>query len=451
MLASLFKRLLIQEDRLKTIVLTAGAGLVSKVVNFAMIFAVVPLTLPALGPDRFGVLMTILGYGALFAFLDLGLGSALIRESAKFKVLGNSVATADMLGSALFMLLGLGLVFSAVMLVAAFAVPIGAIFYRLPFTYHEETRSALIGFALVFSIALPLQGLQKIYLGLQCGYITHLVSAILSLIALATLYHFRQSNLTIQQILLVTYGLPALAPIVYLPWFLRDRLASYSFRLRAFRLNTIVLFRSGSLFLVLQLGYVLGWSIDGSLTSATLGASAAGALAIVQRLFQLVSVPLNLINAPLWPAYSDAIARDDVAFIKLTLKRSMSLTAIAAVFAVFAIMIFRNEIVSVWFGRHLDISATLILLAGLMVALESTGNCFAMYLNGLHILRPQIIVALTFILLSVPIKYIMINRFGIEGVVAATIVCYIICVIIPYSTVFRPSIFLPINGNNNRA
>jgi O-antigen/teichoic acid export membrane protein len=196
---------------------------------------------------------------------------------------------------------------------------------------------------------------------------------------------------------------------------------------------------------MLQIGYVLAWSIDGSLTSAMLGASSAGLLAVVQRLFQLVTVPLNLLNAPLWPAYSDAAARGDQAFLRATLRKSMLFTLLFAGFGSATLVLLSEEIVNLWFGKHLLIPAGLIALAAVMATFEATGNSFAMYLNGLHVLRPQLFVAGSFVLLSIPMKFSLIRLYGVEGLVASTIFCYTLCVLIPYANFFRREVFSAIS------
>jgi O-antigen/teichoic acid export membrane protein len=428
---------LFKGERRTAIVLSAAAGLLSKSVNFVMLFAVVPLTLPHLGPERFGVLMTILGYGALFSFVDLGIGSALIRETARSNAVDEPDRLAEMLGSGFALLIGLGLVFS----LAAQLLPIDKVFLRLPAEYVDETRHALTVFALLFGVALPLQGLQKIYQGFQQAYLTHTASAVLSIASLAALYFSPAESLTMPVIVAWVYGLPALAPLVFLPSFWARRLRGYRPRWANTVMHSRQLLRAGSLYLMLQMGYVLGWSIDGSLSSAMLGASSAGLLAVVQRLFQLVTVPLGLLNAPLWPAYSDAAARGDQAFLRATLRRSMLFTLLLAGLASATLVVFRDEIVNLWFGKQLLIPSTLIVLAAVMATLEATGNSFAMFLNGLHVLKPQLIVAGSFVLISIPVKYSLIRLYGVEGLVASTILCYTLCVVIPYATFFRRQAF----------
>ena len=435
------RRKFLHGERSRLIALSALSGVLSKSVNFALLFAVVPMTLPHLGAERFGVLMTILGYATLFSFVDLGIGSALIRETARSNILDKPGRLADLLGSGMVLLVGLGVLFSVILLLATHLLPIDKLFLHLPAEYVPETRSTLTAFALLFGVALPLQGLQKIYQGFQKSYLTHTASAVLSIGSLCALYLMPPESLTMPVIVAWVYGVPALAPLAFLPKFWASRLQEYRPRWASFALNARQLFRAGSLYLVLQLGVVLGWSIDASISSAMLGASATGMLAIVQRLFQLVTVPLSLMNAPLWPAYADASARGDSAFLASTLRRSMTYTFLLAAIVGLGLVVFREQIVDLWFGKQLMIPAALFALAAVMATLEATGNSFAMYLNGLHVLKQQLIVAGSFVLISIPMKYLLIQRYGVEGLVGSTIICYVLCVVIPYATVFRRQVF----------
>ena len=432
----------LKDNRRTLIVLSAAAGLLSKAINFVMLFAVVPLTFPHFGPERFGVLMTILGYGALFSFVDLGIGSALIRETARANALGKPKLLADTLCAGLLMLLLLGLICSAALIAASQWAQIDRIFYRLPAQYADETRSTLLVFAILFGIALPLQGLQKMYQGLQRAYLTYAAAAVLSIVSLLVLYLSDPASLTMPKVVAWVYGLPALAPLAFLPTFLKTQLGGYRPHLTTLTVRMRALLNSGALYLLLQFGYVLGWSIDGSLTSATQGAGAAGVLAVVQRLCQLVTIPLALVNAPLWAAYSDAMTRGDKKFLATMLTRSMSLTFGVAILGGIALVVFKDPLIVLWFGKKDFVSSNLMLLAASMAVLEATGTSLAMYLNGLHILRPQLFIVGGFILVALPTKYFLLDRFGLQGLYCATIFCYVLCAVIPYATIFRHRIFV---------
>ena len=162
----------------------------------------------------------------------------------------------------------------------------------------------------------------------------------------------------------------------------------------------------------------------------------------MQRLFQLITYPLAIVNAPLWPAYADALARADKAFIRKTFRRSLIYTFSFAVLAAIGLCVLREPIQALWIGKGVILPTELVFLVAAWTVVEATGNAFAMYLNGMHIIKPQLYVNLFFIVLSLTLKYFAITNFGLVGIPAAALIAYLIAVILPYLTVFRAKVLL---------
>src|ERR1700720_2740359 len=65
-------------ERGKHIKLTVFTGLVARVSSMLMTIVSVPLTLNYLGPERFGLWMTVTSVITMLAFADFGIGSGLL-------------------------------------------------------------------------------------------------------------------------------------------------------------------------------------------------------------------------------------------------------------------------------------------------------------------------------------------------------------------------------------
>ena len=106
--------------------------------------------------------------------------------------------------------------------------------------------------------------------------------------------------------------------------------------------------------------------------------------------------------------------------------------------------------------HRIDISAVPVKMAtdravslGLLAAfaawtlLESTGNAFAMYLNGCGIVRLQVWVVLAFCLVALPLKFALGVNFGATGVVLASVIAYLLTNVGLYGTIFRSQLLAP--------
>jgi hypothetical protein len=83
------------------------------------------------------------------------------------------------------------------------------------------------------------------------------------------------------------------------------------------------------------------------------------------------------------------------------------------------------------------------MLLGLVAAwtvLECCGVAFAMFLNGVQLVRPQVIVVSVFCVLVLPLKIIGIEKLGLIAIPSAAIAAYALTHIYYYGFVFYPKI-----------
>jgi O-antigen/teichoic acid export membrane protein len=167
-----------------------------------------------------------------------------------------------------------------------------------------------------------------------------------------------------------------------------------------------------------------------------LGVSEVSKLALVQRLFLLVTLPLGIINVPLWSAYADARERGDMPFIRRTLKKSIIFTATAALVISVTIVALSQEAINYWTKGTLHVPLSLVVLYGIWAVFESTGSAFAMFLNGAGVIRIQVLIVIMFCLLALPAKLYFVPKYGLNSIYMITVLSYIVAVVIPYLLVF---------------
>ena len=177
---------------------------------------------------------------------------------------------------------------------------------------------------------------------------------------------------------------------------------------------------------MLQIGVMVGWGADSLIISSTLGAASVAVYSITQRLFQLSSMSIGMLHAPLWGAYADANARKDKAFIRITLFRSFKVTAFLSMLGVSILLIFNKQILQLWLTNDIAIPLAFLCAFGIWSILESMGGALSTFLNGIHIVKPQLMSVLLFIAISLPLKLLLIKDYDILAIPVATIVGYLI-------------------------
>jgi len=125
----------------------------------------------------------------------------------------------------------------------------------------------------------------------------------------------------------------------------------------------------------------------------TLGQAAYGDFAVVQKLFLFVSSLLTAAIAGLWPAFGDAVARNDKEWAFKTLSRGVAIAAFISITGVVILSIAMPWIMTFWMHNLVNPPGTLIAALAIWTVIDSITAVLAAYMNGANILRAQVVIA----------------------------------------------------------
>jgi len=316
--------------------------------------------------------------------------------------------------------------------------------FRLPdAALAAEARTAMFVFAILFGINLCSSGLLRILAGQQRSFEANMLSAGAAGLACLTLWWASSVQAGVPWLLLATFGVQALAGLAAGALLSRRRHLILAEAYAAFNAERAHLLRAGALFLLLQIGAMLGWGSDSVLLALLRGPGEVAAFVVGLRLFQFASQPFAMLNAPLWASYADARARGDTQFVRLTLKRSALVSLVGAGVVSAGLWIAGPRLIATWTQGVITIAPTVLALFAIWTVLEVIGNAFGTYLNGCGIVREQVAVMLLFCLLVLPLKVWLGSSFGGAGLLVASISAYLVVIVGSYGFVFRSRVFAP--------
>jgi len=417
------------------------ANLASTGLGMLALLITVPMTLPYLGQERFGVWMTVASFAAILSFMDLGVGNGLVNRVAAAKATGDYSKLQFTIFHGLVVLVLIGLSVAALLLPLCSLLPWNRLIKVTSPIATDEARKAISIFVVLFAASIPIGGIQKTFQGLQRAWMVHLIRGLGSLLSVALVYYLAQEKAGSPELLLATFGVQTFMPLLLIAVVVKEKLISVPTMNGAGWISeTRSLVHIGGLFFVLQIGSLVGWGGDSLIASSLLGASEVSKLALVQRLFQFVTSPLMIMNAPLWSAYADARARNDKIFIKRTLKKSLVGTACIATVMSITVVSLSEYIFAHWTKGAIQIPYSLVVSYGIWVIFDATGNAFAMFMNGVCEVRSQVFCVSVFCLLALPLKLLLVQRYGVTMIIIVTIASFVITVVIPYTTIFNKRI-----------
>jgi O-antigen/teichoic acid export membrane protein len=415
---------------------TVVANVISKGLSLLVLCVSVPLTIAYLGAERFGVWMTLASLISFLGFLDFGIGSSLLNEVAQYSVTESRDRLNRLITHALLVLSLIGATIMAILLGAIQVLPLERIFNVSAQTAPTELHAAAQTLAILIGLSVPIVGLQRVYWGRQRAFVYHALVACGNLLSLVLLFVLAARRASISALLLGTYGIQLLATLPLMGLLLREKLFG-QFRRAEFAEDAKNLLKNGVVFFVLSVGGAIAWDSDFIIISHVVGAGAVAVYAVAVRLFQLVDLPLQMANAPLWSAYADAYAQNDTNFLHKTLVRAFWLTVVAAAVGVIFLVVFYDPIINFWLRKAVTLSLPLVGVMALWYVIRAAGNAFAMYLNGVRVLVPQMILVCCFCVIALPLKFFGALQNGAVGLVVASMVSYMLTVGIPYLTVYR--------------
>lgn len=268
-------------------------------------------------------------------------------------------------------------------------------------------------------------------------HIAGIFGSLIGLLALAYAVHL-QAGLPV--LLLCTMGGPLLGNLLLLaPLLKRGEVSGHS-AVQSLRSEAPNLINVGWLFLLLQIGTMVGWGADSLIIANATGAASVAAFAVIQRLTLLVSQPLSIINAPLWSAYADAHGRGEKVFIRETFVKSFYMTLLASFAGAALLMVVGQDAIEYWTDGEIKVELLLLMALAIWMILECTGNSLGVLLNGLGVVRQQVWVVSSFVLVAIPLKLWLSSLHGALGVVVAGILAYLVTTVLGYGLIFRKAI-----------
>ncbi len=421
-------------ERHRRLLWSAIASALAKFISVATGLVSVPLTLHFLGAERYGMWMTMTSLVAMLAFADLGMGNGLLNAVASANGRDDVPQIRRYISSA-------AVVFAviAVVLLVFFAavyplVNWGGLFNVNTALASREAGPAVAIFLSCFALSIPVGIVQRVQMALQMGYMSSLWQCAASVAGLLGVIWAIQVEASLPVLVAAFMGLPLVVGVVNAIHFFGQVKPAIRPRLRDASGGTArEIFRVGLLFLVLQLVVAVAYSSDGFVIAQVLGPEAVVQHAVPDKMFSVVASVLSMMLAPLWPAYGEAIARGDTDWVQRTLVRSLKVAALAACLMSLTLVWSGEALLRLWVGHELSVSPYLLVGLGVWKVLETTGNAVAAYLNGAHVVRAQVFIAITTAVAALSFKLWLLPRWGVAAVPWSTAAAYFMFAAVPYA------------------
>lgn len=422
--------------RQKGIYYTALASLLAKIVSMFSIFITIPITLSYLGNEKFGIWMTLGSIVAMLSFADMGIGNGIINRLTPAIVEKNSNLEKKIITNAIVLLLIIAIIINLIFHIINQFVDWSNILNIKNSKNIGEIKNSLYVFVFCFSLNIIFSIIQKIQLAYQRGFISSISQLIGSILSLIVLFIFINAELSMPWLIIAISGIPALVQGLNLFIFYLFIEKKNVISIQEIKLNEIwYLLRNGYLFFILQLSMAFTYTSDNIVINSILGADAVAIYSVHNRLFSIIPVLLGMVLIPLWPAYTEARIRNDIQWIKMAYKKTILLSIVVSLSIGIFLLSFLSLIFKYWLENNILPMLSLAISLMIWKIIESLGLTISSFMNGMNIIKIQAAIAIVTATITIILKFILVKKIGIIGVVISTAFPFIFLTLIPMAII----------------
>lgn len=411
----------LSEERTNNYFKQVKGSFIFKFLSILISFLLIPIMIKYLGNEQYGIWSTILSIISWIILFDIGIGNGLrnkITESISKK---DNIEAQRYISTAYVMIGFISISMLGVFLLISNYIEWQSVFNSTVLSTEELKDIINIAVCFLF-LSFWLNLINQVFNGLQKTSLVVFNQFLSNFIALISVYilslYFESSLFK----LAFVYGFSlVLSSSLLSIWFYSNnkeyipRITKYS------NLNVKSMTSLGIQFFIIQIAVVVIFTTDKILITQLFGPEHVTSYDVVFKLFSIITIVYSLISAPLWSAYNDAYHRNDIIWIKNTIKKQLRIYIII-ICSIVMLSFLVKPIISIWIGKDLIIEQSLIIAMALFVMVVTWNSIFAMFINATNNLGVQIKTSIVAIIINIPLSILLVKYFqtGVYGIVLAT-------------------------------
>lgn len=419
------------QERYRRIAISVATSGAAQATSIAASLVLIPVTLGYLGPERYGLWVTIISVANLLSLVNFGVSNGLISAISESDGRRDRSAARAYVSASLLLLTCIALGLTLVLAITYGVVPWARLFNVESSLAASEAGPAAAVLMAITLLAMPVAVVQKVRAGYQETFINGLwlvIGTLLSLIAVLSLVHLRAA---LPWIVFAMGAGPVVSTAVNGVFLFRRR----RWLLPSARAATMTAARRvagvGAQFFFLQIAIALAYGADNIFVARLFGAETVTEYSVTFRLFSVAPLVLGMALQPLWPAYGEALARGDTAWARRTLLRSLAFGGLITVPPSVILVVIGESVLQVWVGGNVTPSRDLLLGCATWAILTTAGGAFAAFMNGANRMRFQVLTAIAMAAAAVAGKILLPPIFGVAAVIWSSVVAQALFVLAP--------------------
>jgi len=421
-----------QQHRYVRVLQASLAAVAGRGITIVIGLVSVPLTIGYLGAERYGVWMTISTLIAWLYIVDLGLGNGLTNALSEAYADERTDLAQRYVATTFWAIVGVATAL-AVALAVTWSTTNWPAFFNVKSSVAQREVKIAVGLAFAFFVLnLPLTIVTRVLTAYQEGAIGNAWTAAGNLASLLGIVLVTQLRGGLGLLIVGVSGTQLCVALASAVWLFGRHKPALQPRRSLFDRHVVrALLSTGLMFFVTQIASLLILQSGNIIIARLQGAGAVTPYSVTWRMFSYTTMVQTLTFGALWPAFNEAFARQDLGWIRRSFNANLRLNMGISALLIIPLVIWGRTVIEVWAGTQaIPPSAMLYWMAAwsLIYVSMSAVSCL---LLGAGRVQGQMIYGTTTAIVNVVLSVWLVQIYGATGVIAATVLAYLLCNVFP--------------------
>lgn len=390
----------------------------------------VPLTINYINPMQYGIWLTVSAIVGWMNFFDVGMGNGLKNKLAHSLALNEYDQIKKYVSTTYGVLAIIAVVFFVLFFCLSFFINWNSML-NVPASFPYNIRPVIIIVLLCFSIQFVVQTINVLLTATHKPSVSSLITFIGQLGILIIIYiltKYVPGNLV--TLVAVLAGFPIVVMFVASIYLFNTQLKEFVPTLKNVDFKYAKsLFSTGGIFFFIQMGVLVLFQTDNLIITKVLGPKAVTTFNVSYKFFSLLVMIFTIIITPYWSAFTDAYAKQDFSWIRLSIKKMRQLWL--ALSAVSILLLLSSKVLfKAWIGNAVLVPVSLSLAMTVYVMAFMWQTLHVYLLNGVGKVRLQLFLVIGSAIINIPLAIFLGKHFGLPGIISTNTILFTIMGII---------------------
>ena len=363
-----------------------------------------------------GVWIAVTSVVSILGFADLGIGASVTTKVAELSAIGQDYrnGTREAVSSAYWLLIVCASIAAGSCATILLLTPAASTVVS-----GRAARDALLATCVIVAATMPFAVSGRALAGLQRGATVNLslaAGSIISLVLLLVAGHYGGGLLALC-VIGVSSTLIGQILASFIAW--RDPMLR-PFRHRPSRTHALELLHSGKHYFVIAISSAVAFGADSMILSATRGPRSVAEYGACYKVFTFIPIMGFLILSALWPAFAEARAASDRAWLRGSFYKSLKWSLLTNVAFAVVLLIVGKRLIGAWLGDTVEAHQSPLIASAFYAVINGLWAPIAMCLNGLGEIRFQSLVSISSAVLNVGLSIGLSVWLGAPGPIIAS-------------------------------